>query len=265
MPSHRAETARLRAASHNPSDGDIPLPRGAIDLTRFEQPGSPEVTWTAPRRPAPERLTHARLPGAGKRVLDVTASAILLLIALPLLLVCAVAVKISSPGPVLFRQQRGGRHGRAITVLKFRTMRVDAEAVLRDLIVANAASQEEWARYGSLRVDPRVAGPLGRLLRRSSLDELPQLWNVLRGDMSMIGPRPLDIYVGALITAEHRQVREAVRPGLSGLWQVSGRADNELAEMHRLDDEYVRSWTPRLDAVIAARTVATVISARGAR
>ena len=205
---------------------------------------------------------YRRLP---KRVVDLLAGGVLLLASAPVLALAALAVRLGSGRPVLFRQTRAGLGGRPFTVLKLRTMRTDAAAVLAALLVADADAALEFAAYGCLRDDPRVAGRVGALLRRTSVDELPQLLNVLRGEMSLIGPRPLEPVLWDAIEHAVRSVRDRMRPGMTGLYQVSGRSDLDLRDMVALDASYVRDCSPRLDAAIALRTVWSVLSGRGAR
>jgi lipopolysaccharide/colanic/teichoic acid biosynthesis glycosyltransferase len=173
-----------------------------------------------------------------------------------MLAVIAVAIRLTSPGPVLFRQQRIGRDGRSFSMLKFRTMVVGADALKAQLRARNQAS-------GLFKVvdDPRVTR-LGRLLRRTSLDELPQLLNVLRGEMSLVGPRPLIAEEDGTIAGWHRR-RLSVRPGMSGVWQVMGSARVPLSEMVELDNLYVLSWSPWLDFKILLRTAAFVLARKG--
>ncbi|MFC7265335.1 sugar transferase [Streptomyces lutosisoli] len=192
-----------------------------------------------------------------KRVIDVVGSLILLLLAAPLALVICLAVATTSPGGVLFRQVRAGRDGRPFEMLKFRTMRSGADAERAALTARN----ETDGHLFKLRHDPRIT-PVGRLLRRLSLDELPQLVNVFRGEMSLVGPRPLPLadsdYTGVA------RDRLSVLPGLTGLWQVSGRSDLPWEEMVRLDLHYVRHCSLRLDLAILVRTVSAVLTGRGA-
>ena len=205
-------------------------------------------------RPPNEHLVSV----AVKSVVDRGAALLGLVVLSPLLIAIAVAVRFSSPGPVIFRQQRTGRDGRLFTMLKFRTMVVDAEERLAELVVRNEGAGPLF----KLDDDPRVTR-VGRLLRRTSLDELPQLVNVLIGDMSLVGPRP------ALPreTAQYSQWvwrRLHVRPGLTGLWQVSGRSQLSWEESIRLDLQYVNTWSLRLDAKILLRTVRAVLARDGA-
>jgi lipopolysaccharide/colanic/teichoic acid biosynthesis glycosyltransferase len=184
---------------------------------------------------------------------------LLLVLLLPLLLVVALLVRLSGPGPVLFRQVRVGQFGRPFVILKFRTMRPGSDALLADLL---AAEGQELRPFFKVHHDPRITR-VGRVLRKTSLDELPQLVNVLLGHMSLIGPRPaLPSEVSAY--DEHLLRRLAVKPGMTGLWQVSGRSDLPWRESVRLDLAYVDNWSWRMDLVIAIRTFGAVVSHRGA-
>ena len=193
-----------------------------------------------------------------KRALDI-AGAVLGLIALtPLMLVVALAVCASSPGAPVFRQRRAGRDGREFRIWKVRTMVAGAER-LRPLLIGESRDAD-WL---DLERDPRITS-VGRLLRRTSLDELPQLLNVLRGDMSLVGPRPLPLEEHARIP-RWALARTEVRPGLTGLWQVRGRTAIGFTDMLRLDCEYVRDASLRTDLKILLRTVPAVLAAKGAR
>lgn len=191
------------------------------------------------------------------RLLDVTAAALILLLVLPLMAACALAVMLSSPGPLLFRQTRIGRNGREFICLKFRTMTDRAEDEIDRILNECSSSQKEWAAVYKLRSDPRVT-PTGRFLRRYCLDELPQLFNVLKGDMSIVGPRPI-------VAAEvHRYGPNfadycKINPGLTGLWQVSGLHDLPYEERVRLDVQYANSKSLRLDMLILLKTVPIVL------
>jgi len=184
-------------------------------------------------------------PSAARRALDVAAAAVLLTLLLPAFLAVAAAVKLSGPGPVLYRQLRVGQGGRSFRLLKFRSMRAGTSG---PAVTASG--------------DPRVTR-VGAVLRRTSLDELPQLWNVLKGEMSMVGPRPI-------VQSEVDRYEECfplytqVSPGLTGLWQVSGRNDTSYAERVGLDAYYVRNWSVWLDFYLLARTATVVIEGRGA-
>lgn len=197
-----------------------------------------------------------------KRAIDVAASALGLLMLAPLLLAIAAAVRLSSPVPVFFRQLRLGRGGQPFYVLKFRTMVADAEHRLGELEAHNEAAGGVLFK---IRRDPRVT-PLGRFLRRSSLDELPQLINVLRGEMSLVGPRPLqlrDSYRLEALDTEAFNQRLSVTPGITGPWQVGGRSDGTEGMIHQ-DLDYIESWSLTLDLKILIQTVPAVLSCRGA-
>ena len=204
----------------------------------------------------PVQLTGGQ--AAAKRVFDIVTAGGLLILGAPLWLVISIAVKLSSPGPVLFRQRRVGRHGRTFTLLKFRTMVHDAEDRLSFLRDRNEGSGPLF----KLRNDPRVT-PLGRWLRRCSLDEIPQLINVIRGDMSLIGPRPPLIAEVAAYEPWQMQ-RLEVRPGISGLWQVSGRSELSFDDYVRLDLFYIENWSLAYDIFISAKTIPILLSRKGA-
>ena len=195
---------------------------------------------------------------AAKRGLDVLVSVVVLILCLPGLAVVAVLVKLSSRGPVLFRQERIGRDGRPFVMYKFRTMREGASAVCRDSLPPN----EVCGPVFKLRRDPRVT-PIGRVLRVSSLDELPQLWNVLRGDMSLVGPRPPLPTEVLLYNPLHRR-RLSVPPGLTGPWQIAGRSEVDFETWMRMDLQYIDDWSLLTDLRILARTIPAVLSGRGA-
>lgn len=209
-------------------------------------------------------LLHLEQPQAGqaggltKRAFDVTCSALALLVLLPLLAVVALLVKAQDGGPVLFRQARVGRGGNVFHMLKFRSMVEDAEQRLEDVREENEFDDVLF----KIRDDPRIT-PLGRFLRRYSIDEVPQLVNVLRGEMSLVGPRPpLSSEVDRYAIDVHRRL--LVRPGLTGLWQVSGRSGLSWDESVRLDLYYVDNWSMTTDLVIIAKTVRAVLGSTGA-
>jgi exopolysaccharide biosynthesis polyprenyl glycosylphosphotransferase len=193
-----------------------------------------------------------------KRFFDVLSAAALILAFAPVFVVTALCVRLHDGGPVLFRQTRIGRDGRTFDCLKFRTMIVDADARLAELHVREGYHEGLF----KMKDDPRVTRP-GAWLRRYSLDELPQLFNVLRGDMSLVGPRPpLPVEVAHYNDAARRRLH--VRPGMTGLWQVSGRSDLAWPEAIRLDLYYVDNWSMLQDMSILAKTVGAVLGSRGA-
>jgi lipopolysaccharide/colanic/teichoic acid biosynthesis glycosyltransferase len=186
------------------------------------------------------------------------AAALLLLAVLPLVVLLVVAIRLESPGPAVFRQTRVGRGGRLFTLYKLRTMTADADTSLAELRARNEADGPLF----KLRADPRITR-LGRLLRRYSLDELPQHWNIIRGEMALVGPRPA--LPDEVATYDEFAVRRLdVRPGLTGLWQVSGRSDLPWHTAIRLDVHYVEHWSLGLDLRIVLRTLRAVLSHAGA-
>lgn len=203
------------------------------------------------------RPTFSGMPWVAKHAVDRLGSALLLLLIAPLLLVLAVGVMLDG-GPVFFRQTRVGRHGQEFTMLKFRSMVVDAEKRLAELVLINEGAGPLF----KMRTDPRITR-FGAVLRRYSLDELPQLFNVLAGTMSLVGPRPpLPIEVATY--EREAQRRLLVKPGLTGLWQISGRSDLSWEQSVRLDLRYVENWSLALDGLILWKTIGAVLNSRGA-
>lgn len=200
---------------------------------------------------------------AVKRALDVTAGVILLFLLAPLMLLIAALIRAGDSGPALFRQNRIGRGGKSFRCWKFRTMACNADEALQRLLATDPVAAQEWAESQKLTSDPRIT-PLGAFLRRSSLDELPQLFNIVTGDMSFVGPRPI-------VAAERERYGEAfthcfsVPPGLTGLWQISGRSDCSYATRVSLDSQYASEWHLLLDAKILVKTVPAVLLQKGSR
>jgi exopolysaccharide production protein ExoY len=196
------------------------------------------------------------------RCLDVTLALLAILFFAPLFGAIALAVRLSGPGPLIFKQKRLGKGGQPFPCYKFRTMRIDAEEVLASLLASNPVIRAEWARDHKLRNDPRVS-KIGNLLRRTSLDELPQLFNVLKGQMSVVGPRPI---------TDHESVRYgryftsylAVRPGITGVWQISGRSRTTYRRRVACDIVYARKRSLSTNVRIIAVTIPMVLIARGA-
>lgn len=207
---------------------------------------------------APERVLVANAEYAtSKRVFDLVVCLLALPILLPLACCIGLAVGLSSQGPIFFRQERTGANGRKFTMLKFRTM-VQNAVELKSQLVGDAASTGPDFK---MRNDPRVTW-VGALLRKTSLDELPQIWNVVRGDMSLVGPRPTSF--GSETYELWQTERLEVKPGLTGLWQVEKRGDLDFNERVRLDIAYLRNRSLRLDLWILLRTVPAVLEQRGA-
>lgn len=194
-----------------------------------------------------------------KRAIDLTLSLLLFLLTLPIQLLAALAIRLSSTGPIFFRQTRCGLNGRHFRLLKFRTMYAGAEERLHEISHLNEMSGPVF----KASKDPRST-PIGRLLRRLSIDELPQLWNVIRGDMSLVGPRPpLPDEVSRYQPWQHRRL--SMKPGITCLWQVSGRNELDFDRWMALDLKYIDTWSPMLDLKILLKTVPAVLSGRGAR
>ncbi len=213
--------------------------------------GSGIVTWIAPRPRSGWR-------GRAKRLFDVAVAGLVLVMVAPVFAMIALIIKVTSPGPVFFRQERVGRYGEPFDMLKFRSMVVNAEELLRELQIDNEGAGPLF----KMKHDPRVTS-IGRFIRKSSLDELPQLLNVLRNEMSLVGPRPA-------LRAEMSEWEPAlyarldVKPGITGMWQVSGRSGTTFAEYTRLDLYYVHNWSMLVDLSILARTIPAVLRSEGA-
>jgi exopolysaccharide biosynthesis polyprenyl glycosylphosphotransferase len=194
-----------------------------------------------------------------KRSLDCGFSAVLLVILSPVFLVVAILVKLTSPGPVFFRQIRVGLNKRKFSIYKFRTMVANAEQLQDQLLFMN----EMTGPVFKIRKDPRVT-PLGRILRNSSVDELPQLFNVLKGDMSLVGPRAMSLRDYQLFDQDWQRRRFSVKPGITCLWQIHGRNSIPFERWMELDMQYIDTWSLWLDLKILARTVPAVLRGTGA-
>lgn len=232
-----------------------------MDLGDVDGSSGPSSLAVAPADPVV--LAPASRPGwFGKRALDIVLALVLLVVTLPLFVILSIMIKLTSPGPVFFRHRRVGRGGREFPMLKFRTMQVGAEERLR----ADQNLQELFLENDHKipsGLDPRVTLP-GRILRRLSFDELPQLLNVLAGHMSIVGPRPV---IRPELDRDYRGCESAylaLRPGLTGLWQVSGRSTVQFPERARLDIRYLQSCGPWADARIILRTPGAVLTGLGA-
>jgi exopolysaccharide biosynthesis polyprenyl glycosylphosphotransferase len=194
-----------------------------------------------------------------KRLIDIAVSLFMLVTLLPLWIIVAIAIKLDSPGPVLFIQERVGFNKRRFRIFKFRTMRLDAEARMKELEHLN----EKSGPIFKIKNDPRIT-PLGKWLRKTSIDELPQLVNVLLGDMSIVGPRPLSVRDALRMELAWQKRRFSVKPGLTCLWQVSGRSNLSFEQWMELDLKYIDHWSLGLDGVILLRTIPAILTARGA-
>jgi exopolysaccharide biosynthesis polyprenyl glycosylphosphotransferase len=230
---------------------------GSADLKLY-----PDLSEQAPRK---------RSQTAVKRAMDIVVSALLLIVLSPVLAVIALAIKLTSPGPIVFRQERMGRFGKPFKFLKFRSMHVNNDHKIHQEFVQSfiAGKAESQGNAGAkapvykLTKDPRVTA-VGSFLRKTSLDELPQFWNVLRGDMSLVGPRPPVAYEFEVYDFWHRRRVLEVQPGVTGLWQVSGRSSTSFDDMVRLDLRYSQLWSVWLDIKILLATPRAVFGGDGA-
>lgn len=209
----------------------------------------------------PHKADRARL--IVKRLIDVFGAATFLIAGLPLLLSVVAGVLITSGWPFIYSHRRVGINGGTFNVYKFRSMRRDSEQALTAFLETNPEARDEWVRFRKLSNDPRVTR-FGRFIRRTSLDELPQFWNVLRGDMSLVGPRPVTLSERAKY-GECWRYYISVKPGISGLWQVNGRNELSYEERVAYDVEYAKKWSTRLDLRILIQTALVVISMKGSR
>jgi exopolysaccharide production protein ExoY len=245
-------------------------PQSLADFTKARSPHFSNAyapTRSAKRKPELKRpavpvvRTGSAVGGACKRRFDITAACIGLVLLIPLFLLIALAVKLADRGPIFYRHRRIGRNGVPFSCLKFRTMVPNAEAVLQSHLATNRLAAGEWKASRKLKDDPRIT-PLGLVLRKTSLDELPQLFNILTGDMSVVGPRPI-------VSAEVVKYGDAIdhylraRPGLTGLWQISGRNDVDYGRRVALDRRYVEEWSFGRDLLIILKTSVVVLSSRG--
>jgi Undecaprenyl-phosphate galactose phosphotransferase WbaP len=202
------------------------------------------------------------LPRITKRLMDIVLTLVGGMLLLPLLFYIAVAVKMSSRGPVLYANERIGRDGRRFRMWKFRSMFTNGDVLLEYYLDAHPEFREEWETTQKLKWDPRITR-IGRFIRKTSLDELPQLWNVLRGDMSLVGPRPI-LLEEETKYGDYYALYTMVAPGITGMWQVSGRSNTSYQERLDLVAYYVRNWSLWLDIYLLMRTVRIVLFGKGA-
>jgi Undecaprenyl-phosphate galactose phosphotransferase WbaP len=197
-----------------------------------------------------------------KRAIDIVGSTIGLIVLSPIFFALGVLIRLDSPGPLTYLNICTGRGGRSFGVIKFRTMYMNSDQILKEILEKDAVLRQEWDQYHKLKIDPRITR-VGRFLRKYSLDELPQLWNVLMGEMSMVGPRPMQDWEAKIYGPTLGYYLKA-RPGLTGLWQVSGRNQTTFARRAQLDYEYIQRWSIWTDIHILLRTIWVVISCDGA-
>lgn len=214
-----------------------------------------EVTLTLSQ----EGIRHLPL----KRTFDIVFSVLALLVTFPLFMATAILIRLQSPGPIIYAHERIGRGGRTFKCFKFRSMYIDADERLKELLKNNAALAQEWEKTHKLKKDPRIT-PIGKFLRKSSLDELPQFLNVLKGDLSVVGPRPV---VQAEIQKYFKEKAPkilSIRPGITGLWQVSGRSNTSYDERIALDVHYVENHNFFFDLFLVMKTIPALLTRKGA-
>lgn len=207
----------------------------------------------------PQNVKHIPL----KRIFDLLFSIHIILLFSPLFLLIAIIIKLSSPGKIFYRHQRVGRGGKKFYCLKFRTMYKDADEKLIEILKNDHEKKLEWEQTHKLKIDPRIT-PIGKFLRKTSLDELPQFWNVIKGDLSVVGPRPVVQEELTKFFGEKAEKILSVRPGITGMWQVSGRNDISYKKRIKLDEIYIDHRTMLLDIKLIAKTIPLVIFSRGA-
>ena len=200
-----------------------------------------------------------------KRAIDILFAIPIALLVWPIILVLAFAIKLVDPGPAIYVQERVGRNSTTLRTLKLRTMYADAEQRLEEHLCRDPQARAEWQRFFKLAHDPRVLPIIGNFMRHTSLDELPQLWNVIRGDMSLVGPRPFPAYHMNSFDYEFRIIRVSVQPGITGMWQVSSRSNGDLQVQKAQDLFYIRNWSIWLDIYILLQTVIVVLNGKGAK
>ena len=241
----------------------FPASRAVALQSSYSYPETAEVSPSAERRRSsvedlPSRLLRYR----AKRIIDIILILLSLPVTLPILGLLSLLVMMSTPGPIFYSHRRIGRNGAFFSMWKFRTMCENSAEVLDEYLARHPQARAEWSRTHKLRYDPRVTR-IGRLLRRYSLDELPQLWNVMAGKMTLVGPRPIVAAEVEKYGDGFRYYRR-VKPGLTGLWQVSGRSQLTYPQRVQLDCDYVERWSMRRDFVILLRTFLSVVNQDGA-
>lgn len=247
----------LEQHSHEPESAVVDA--HAFDLPDLSGSATAATYWIRSRTRSPEQFFRYSVI---KRFLDVMLVIAMSPILLPLVGVVAAIVWLSSPGPIFFSHRRIRRHGEFFTMWKFRTMHINSGELLEKYLSAHPKARAEWRKTHKLRHDPRVTR-VGNFLRRTSLDELPQFWNVLNGTMSLVGPRPI---VAAEVEKYGELFRDycLVKPGITGLWQVSGRSELTYPQRVQLDSEYAHSWSLQGDFKIMLRTFSSVVNQDGA-
>jgi len=268
---HDVDTAVLAMSPHFDDDTRRMISRGGMGIRHWivipESQGLPHLWATAGEvagQPALAMQVGLLSPLAlvTKRICDLAVVTIGSLVFSPVLIFIAVAVRLSSPGPIFYSQERIGRHGRRFRAWKFRSMIPNADQVLKDLLAKDPVLRAEWEADHKLKKDPRITW-IGHIIRKTSLDELPQLWNIFKGEMSLVGPRPI-VEAEVEKYGEHYEQYAAVMPGLTGLWQISGRNKTTYEQRIEFDAYYVRNWSLWLDAHIFFSTIRVVLLREGA-
>ena len=198
-----------------------------------------------------------------KRVFDIFFSVFAIIVTSPFMLLIALGIKLTDRGKVFFTQKRVGKDGKEFDIIKFRSMYPDAERRLRDILENDPQAKKEWEESFKLKNDPRIT-PIGKFLRKTSLDELPQFFNVLKGDMSVVGPRPVTKEELDKFYKEKAKLYKSVRPGVTGYWQVEGRSDTDYEERVKMDEWYIKNQSLWLDLKIILKTIKVMITGKGA-
>lgn len=268
---NKVDTAVLAMSPHFDDDTRRMISRGGLGIRHWivipESQGMPHLWATAGEvggQPALAMQVGLLSPLAliTKRICDLAVVSLGSLLISPILIFIAVAVRLSSPGPIFYSQERIGRHGRRFRAWKFRSMVPNADQVLKDLLAKDPAMRAEWEADHKLKKDPRITW-IGHIIRKTSLDELPQLWNIFKGEMSLVGPRPI-VHAEVEKYGDHYEQYAAVTPGLTGLWQISGRNKTTYEQRIEFDAYYVRNWSLWLDAHIFFSTIRVVLLREGA-
>jgi len=189
---------------------------------------------------------------------------LLILLFIPLLCIIGIIISIHYPGPLFYSQLREGKHGKPFRIWKLRTMVKNSNQVLEELLLSDKALASEWKAYGNLKSDPRIAGKLAKFTRQTSIDEIPQLWNVCKGEMAFIGPRPLEMFLAEQLSPDVRAARNAVLPGMTGLWQIGPRNESNVQQMQHYDLLYIERQSLSLNMYILYQTIIVLLKRKGA-
>jgi len=238
------------------SSASLSIPNASTSI-----PAQSDATAAIKEQIKPFKCAVRHLPI--KRTFDLIFSLSALFLGAPVFLLIALAIRLSSKGAIIYAHERVGRGGKLFPCYKFRTMYTDADERLKELLVSNTELRDEWATTFKLKNDPRIT-PIGNFLRKTSLDEIPQFWNVLKGHLSVVGPRPVIQDEIRLFFGQNAHKILSIRPGLTGLWQTSGRNDTTYEERILLDEEYIDKQNFLLDIKLVAKTLPVMLSRKGA-